>query len=113
MIVRRLEVNRRRVRMLVHVCETELERARGLLFRRRPAQDEAWLITSCRAVHTMGLWYPLDLAFCTHDGTVLRVVPGLSPWRIAVLPAAREVWEFPPGVAQTLELQPGDRLCAH
>lgn len=112
MIVLRMELNRRRLRTLVHVCETEFERARGLLLRRRPACDEAWLIPACRAVHTVGLWYPLDLAFCTHDGTVLEVVPHLRPWRVAHSAQAGEVWEFPQGVAEYLELRPGDRLTA-
>lgn len=112
MMVCRMEVNRRRVRVLVHVCETEAERARGLLFRRRIARDEAWLIPHCQAVHTIGLWYPLDLAFCTHDGTVLEIVPRLRPWRFARQSAANEVWELPPGLAESLDLQPGDRLTA-
>jgi len=112
MMVRRMEVNRRRVRVLVHVCETEHERARGLLFRRRIAADEAWLIPDCHAVHTVGLWYALDLAFCTRDGTILQIVPRLRPWRFARLPVANEVWELPPGMAEAFDLQPGDRLTA-
>ena len=112
MIVLRMELNRRRLRTLVHVCETELERARGLLLRRRPARDEAWLIPACRAVHTVGLWYPLDLAFCNADGTVLEVVEALRPWRVAHFADAAQVWEFAAGTAEALELRPGDRLTA-
>jgi len=112
MIVLRMELNRRRLRTLVHVCETELERARGLLLRRRPARDEAWLIPACRAVHTVGLWYPLDLAFCIPDGTIVDVVEHLPPWRIARSSAASQVWEFAAGTADALELRPGDRLTA-
>ncbi len=112
MIVLRMELNRRRLRMLVHVCETEFERARGLLLRPGPRRDEAWLIPACRAVHTVGLWYPLDLAFCTRDGTVLDVVTNLRPCRVARSTDATEVWEFPVGVVEALELRPGDRLTA-
>ena len=112
MIVLRMELNRRRLRTLVHVCETEFERARGLLLRPPPSRDEAWLIPACRAVHTVGLWYPLDLAFCTRDGTILDVVTHLRPWRVARSAEAREVWEFPQGAAEALELRPGDRLTA-
>jgi len=112
MIVLRMELNRRRVRTLVHVCETGLERTRGLLLRRRPSRDEAWLIPACRAVHTVGLWYRLDLAFCTGDGTVLDVIEGLHPWRVARVSDAAQVWEFAAGTAAMLELRPGDRLTA-
>jgi hypothetical protein len=112
MIVLRMELNRRRLRTLVHVCETEFERARGLLLRRRPTRDEAWLIPACRAVHTVGLWYPLDLAFCLRDGTVVDVVSNLRPCSVARSVSAVQVWEFPAGAVEALELRPGDRLTA-
>ena len=112
MIVLRMELNRRRLRTLVHVCESEFERARGLLFRRRPGPDEAWLIPCCRAVHTVGLWYRLDLAFCTRDGTIVDLVTDVRPWRVARSEDATQVWEFPRGAVETLELRPGDRLTA-
>lgn len=112
MIVLRMELNRRRLRTLVHVCESGFERARGLLLRRKPGPDEAWLIPACRAVHTVGLWYPLDLAFCLRDGTVLDVVTNLRPCSIARSTAATQVWEFPRGAVQVLDLRPGDRLTA-
>lgn len=112
MIVLRMELNRRRLRVLVHVCETEFERTRGLLLRRRPRPDEAWLIPACRAIHTVGLWYPLDLAFCSRDGTVLDVITHLRPCRMARSAVATQVWEFSAGVADALELRPGDRLTA-
>jgi uncharacterized membrane protein (UPF0127 family) len=107
-----MELNRRRMRTLVHVCETGFERTRGLLLRRRPAPDEAWLIPACRAVHTVGLWYPLDLAFCTRDGTVVHVIARLRPWRVARSVDAVQVWEFAEGAAEALDLKPGDRLTA-
>jgi uncharacterized membrane protein (UPF0127 family) len=58
------------------------------------------------------LWYRLDLAFCTADGTVLDVVEGLHPWRVARSRDAAHVWEFAAGTAEALELRPGDRLTA-
>jgi hypothetical protein len=112
MITRRVELNRRRLHMCVDVCETGLERSRGLLLRRRLRADEALLIPRCAAVHTVGLWYRLDLAFCHIDGTVLRVVRGLAPWHFARHEGASEVWELAPGACAALDLQPGDRLAA-
>lgn len=110
MITLRLEVNHRRRGVLVGVCESELERARGLLFRRRLREHEALRIPRCRAVHTVGLWYPIDVVFCALDGTILNIVPRLAPFRSAVQLAAVEVWELPSGGAERLGLQPGDRL---
>ena len=56
MIVHRVEHNRRRLRVLVHVCETRRERARGLLLRRRPDAQTAYLLAPCAAVHTFGMF---------------------------------------------------------
>jgi uncharacterized membrane protein (UPF0127 family) len=112
MITRRIELNRRRLHMCVDICETGYERTRGLLLRRRLRTDHALLIPRCSAVHTVGLWYPLDLAFCHIDGTVLGVVRQLPPWRFARHEGASEVWELAPGVCVALDLQPGDRLAA-
>ena len=112
MITLRTELNRRRLRMLVDVCETTYECGRGLLFRRRLRADEALLIPRCRSVHTVGLWYPLDLAFCSIDGTVLTVVRRLPPCRVARNGAAWSVWELAPGTIEALALAPGDRLVA-
>lgn len=112
MITLRMEVNRRRQHLLVDVCETGLERTRGLLFRRRLASGEALLIPRCRAVHTAGLWYPIDVAFCAGDGTVLGLIGELRPWRVAGRRDAEEVWELPAGAAKALALRVGDRLLA-
>lgn len=112
MITLRVALNRRRLRTLVDVCETSYERSRGLLFRARLRPDHAMLIPRCRAVHTVGLWYPLDIAFCAADGTILEVVRRLPPCRFARHPRAFAVWELAPGAAEALDLQPGDRLVA-
>lgn len=110
MITMRVELNRRRLRLLVDVCETGLERARGLLLRRPPGPQQALLIPRCHAVHTVGLWYPIDIVFCDAQGTVLGVVPRLPPWRMARFRGASAVWELPAGTAEALPLRVGDRL---
>ncbi len=112
MITLRMELNRRRLRLLVDVCESPRERARGLLFRPRLRPGHVMLIPACSAVHTLGLWYRLDLAFCNADGTILRIVRSLGPCRTSHHRGAAHVWEMTAGTADALELQPGDRLVA-
>jgi uncharacterized membrane protein (UPF0127 family) len=112
MIKQRVELNHRRLALLVDVCETPFERARGLLFRRRLRNTEALLIPWCHAVHTVGLWYALDLAFCSPDGIVMSIVRGLAPWHFARDGKAASVWELPAGGADALALKEGDRLTA-
>ncbi len=110
MIVHRVEHNRRRLRVQVHVCQTRGERARGLLLRRRPDAHTAYMLAPCSAVHTFGMTYPIDVLFCDPDGNVLEVVEELKPWRVVRNGLAESVWEMRAGVARVLGIKPGDRI---
>ena len=110
MIVQRVELNRRRLRMLVHVCETFWERARGLLLRPAPDAETAYLIAPCSRIHTFGMVFAIDVVFCDADDRVVAVVERLGPWRFAGHDAARRVWELPAGSVHRLALRLGDRI---
>lgn len=110
MIVHRVEHNRRRLRLLVHVCQTRGERARGLLLRRRPDGHTAYLLAPCSAVHTFGMTYPIDVLFCDPQGWVLEIVEHVKPWRMVRNGLAGSVWELRAGAASSLGIKPGDRI---
>jgi uncharacterized membrane protein (UPF0127 family) len=110
MIVHRVEHNRRRLRVLVHVCETFAERARGLLLRSRPGPETAYLLSPCGRIHTFGMFFPIDVLFCDADDRIIDLVEALRPWRTAGHVSARRVWELPLGSIRTLGLQLGDRI---
>jgi uncharacterized membrane protein (UPF0127 family) len=110
MMVQRVEHNRRRTRLQVHICENLLERARGLLFRRRIDQDTAFLLRPCRAIHTFGMSYSIDVLFCTPAGVVLEIVAELAPWQVARATDAHAVWELPAGAVRRLGIRVGDQL---
>ena len=110
MIVRRVEHNRRRLRVLVHVCETFGERTRGLLLRTRPGPDMAYLLVPCARIHTFGMFYPIDVLFCDAEDRIIDFVEALQPWRVAGHSSADRVWEMPAGSIQTLQLRLGDRI---
>jgi uncharacterized protein len=110
MMVCRVEHNRRRLRMHVHVCESRLERGRGLLLRPQPGLDTAFLLRNCRAVHTIGMFYPLDILFCDASGRILRIVSQLGPCRVAREGRARQVWELPAGAVDHWGWQVGDEI---
>ena len=110
MIIHRVEHNRRRLRVQVHVCQTRGERARGLLLRRKPDAHTAYLLTPCSGVHTFGMTYSIDVLFCDPDGNVLEVVEELRPWRLARNVLADSVWEMRGGVARLLGIKTGDRI---
>lgn len=57
-------------------------RARGLLG--RDGIDGVMVLRPCRNVHTFGMRFPIDVAFCDRDGRVLRA-SCLVPRRISPL----------------------------
>jgi uncharacterized membrane protein (UPF0127 family) len=90
----------------VTVARTRRERMRGLRARDSIAPDEALLIPRCRSVHTIGMRFPIKVAWLDGDSRVLaiRVVP---PGRITLPKArARHVLEMHPDVP----LERGERL---
>jgi uncharacterized protein len=92
----------------VELAGTRRARARGLIG--RPGFTGALVIRRCRQVHTFGMRFPIDVAFCDADGVVLRRAT-LRPARIS-----RLVWkssfvvEAETGAFERWGLHPGDRL---
>ena len=65
-----------RVVASVEVAVTRRARRRGLLG--RDGIEGALLLEPARSVHTVGMRFPIDVAFLARDGTVLDDGPGLS-----------------------------------
>ena len=88
------------------VAASARERRVGL--RGRESFSGALVLRPCRQVHTFGMCFPLDVAFCDADGRVLHTVT-LPPSRISrpVLRAAFVV-EAPAGSFERWRLRPGD-----
>lgn len=110
MMTCRVEHNRRRLRIQVHVCENRFERGRGLLFRSRPGHDTAYLLRDCRAVHTLGMLYSIDLLFCDDDGRILRIDAAVPPCRFRREHRACQVWELPAGSTAHWGWRVGDTI---
>ncbi|OZI24047.1 hypothetical protein CAL26_09410 [Bordetella genomosp. 9] len=72
-------------------------RLRGLLCRRRPRPGVGLWLSPCRAVHTFGMTYALDVVFLDRHGRVAAVVPALRPWRVALCLRAVSVVELEAG----------------
>lgn len=83
-------------------------RARGLLG--RSGYDGALVLPRTRAVHTMGMRFPIDVAVLDRELRVLAVCH-LVPWRMS-LPrrGGRLVLEAESGAFERWNLQPGDAL---
>jgi uncharacterized membrane protein (UPF0127 family) len=83
-------------------------RMKGLLG--RDAIDGALLLRPCRNVHTFGMRFAIDVAFCDASGTVLRTST-LRPWRVsAIVPRAAFAIEAEAGAFDRWNLARGDRV---
>ncbi len=111
MIICRVEHNRHRLRRVqVKVCQTRLERGRGLLLRPRLDQETALMLPHCRAVHTIGMHYRIDVLFCDAEGRIVSIHEGVRPCRIARDARASHVWELDAGTARRWGWAVGDRI---
>ncbi|HEV7888943.1 MAG TPA: DUF192 domain-containing protein [Acidimicrobiales bacterium] len=83
-------------------------RLKGLIG--RDGLEGALLIQPAKAVHTMGMRFPIDVAFCDRDLLVLRTLC-LKQGRVS-LPRlkAHGVIEAEAGAFERWQLRPGDRL---
>jgi len=86
------------------------ERLRGLLGRPALSTGQGLLIDPCPSVHTIGMRYPLDLAFLDLHWRVLRLVRQLPPLRFAACAHARATLELPPGALDAAGIAAGDVL---
>src|SRR5882757_4789763 len=64
------------------VAHTRRERTRGLLG--RDGITGALVFRKCRQVHTIGMRFAIDVAFCNADCEVLRIST-LRTWRLSPL----------------------------
>jgi uncharacterized membrane protein (UPF0127 family) len=92
----------------LEVADGRRARARGLLG--REGVDGAILLRPARSVHTVGMRFPIDVAFCDAELRVIRVVT-MRRFRVS-----RPVWrsraivEAEAGAFARWRLQPGDQL---
>ncbi len=90
------------------IASSRSERRRGLLG--RDGIEGALLIERVRSVHTIGMRFPIDVAFCDADLVVLRTRT-LRPGRVTLpVRGARCAIEAEAGAFSSWELVPGDEL---
>ena len=88
-----------------------LQRAIGLLARSSVQRDEGVWISSCRAIHTIGMRDSIDVLFVDGHGCVLRICRDVRPNRFALsCRAAKAVVELGGGALGQIDVTIGDRL---
>ncbi len=90
----------------VEVAGSGRARRRGLLG--RDGIEGALVLRPCRSVHTVGMRFPIDVAFVGRDGKVLRTLT-MSRHRVGrPVPRAAYVVEAEAGAFARWALKPGD-----
>jgi uncharacterized protein len=97
-----------RVLATLDVADTMARRGRGLLG--RDGIDGALLLRPARSVHTVGMRFAIDAAFCDDDLRIVRIAT-VRPNRITLpVRSARCVVEAEAGMFARWGVAPGDQL---
>lgn len=95
----------------IRLADSLLRRLRGFLFRGRPGAGEGILLSPCRAVHMIGVTFPLDVVFIDEGGRVVALYPGLRPMRrTRIHGMASHALELPAGTIEETRTEIGDGL---
>src|SRR2546421_9712445 len=93
----------------LEVAASHAARLRGLLG--RDDVDGALLLRPARSVHTIGMRFAIDVAFCDGDLRVIAIRCPMRRYRVgAPRPKARAVIEAEAGAFERWRLRPGDKL---
>lgn len=95
---------------LVFLASWWWERAAGLLRLPRLRRDEALLIAGCRAIHTLGMRYSIDVVFINKTGAIVRIVHDLPACRFRAAWSACMTLEMGAGEAARLGFAVGQSL---
>jgi uncharacterized membrane protein (UPF0127 family) len=92
----------------LEVADTRRTRRKGLLG--RDGIEGAMLLTPARSVHSLGMRFPLDVAWCDRDLTVLRVARLRRHRMTRAVARAHAVLEAEAGSFARWNLTVGDHL---
>lgn len=95
----------------VRAADTIFSRLRGLIGRLRLRADEGIWVVPSRGVHTLGLFFPLDLIYLDENYRVIHLIESFPSFRIGPLKTqAESVLELPTHTIYSSHTQQGDRL---
>ncbi len=84
-------------------------RMRGLLGRPRLQAGDGLLLRGEKAIHTVGMAYPIDVLFLDPSGRVVHLYHSMPPLRASpYVWRARDILELPPGILASTGTVLGD-----
>lgn len=92
-------------------ADTAWTRLRGLLGKLSMRSDEGVWVVPSKSIHTIGLFFPIDVVYLDSEMRVIHLIESLGPLRIA--PIRRQcasVLELPPRTIFGSGTQVGDQL---
>ena len=93
------------------LADSTMTRAVGLLGQANLPEGSGLVIDPCTSIHMFFMRFAIDALYVAHNGTVVRVVPNLRPWRLGPISLrSRYVVELPAGTAARTGTQPGDQV---
>jgi len=95
---------------VVELAITRRSRRKGLLGRDELPSSTGMVLAPCCSIHTAFMRFPIDAAFVSRGGKVVRMVHELRAWRMALSPRAYAVVELPAGTLRRRDVATGDRL---
>ena len=97
----------------VRVADRFWFRCRGLLGRRSLPEGEGLLLRPSFSIHTAFMRFAIDVVFLDRDNRVVKMVPEMKPFRVAIALGAHAVLELPARGAARAQIELGDQLAIH
>lgn len=82
----------------------------GLMGRKALLEGRALLLRPSSSIHTAFMRFPIDVVFLDRSLRVVKVVPGLKPFRATIALGAHSALELNAGAAVEAGVQKGDQL---
>lgn len=109
LVIRNLRNQRQLAHHLIGAFDSKTRRT-GLLKHDRFPDGSAMVIAPSNAVHTFFMRFPIDVAFVTREGLIVKTCHAVKPWRMAAALRGFAVVELPSGTLSRCETVTGDTL---
>ena len=88
-----------------------LRRGLGLMFRRSLPEGEGLVLIPEGQIHMFFMRFPLDVVHADKQGTVVRILEGIKPWRVGpMVRKCKMVIELPAGTISRTGTVVGDQI---